>query len=59
MITNALHFRETIASASALLFLGQLPTSGAYKLFFFQIRILKYYFFQILPWQNIMLEACN
>ena len=27
MITNALHFRETISSASALLFFGQLPTS--------------------------------
>ncbi len=27
IITNALHFRETISSASVLLFFGQLPTS--------------------------------
>ena len=27
IITNALHFRETIYSATALLFFGQLPTS--------------------------------
>ena len=35
IITNALHFRETIASASALLFFGQLPTSDYLQLYYY------------------------